>query len=107
MSSVAAPTECKTAKCYFQAETAQTIRLPPYPLPHAYHNIAKSELDEIEREGIIKHPSSEWAFPIVLVKKDGSLHMCIDYRHLNAIADANAYPMPHMDDMIDALRKSK
>ena len=31
----------------------------------------------------------------------------MDYRRLNAIADADAYPMPRVDDMIDALGKSK
>ena len=30
-----------------------------------------------------------------------------DYRRLNAIADADAYPMPRVDDMIDALGKAK
>ena len=68
----------------------------------------KSELDEMEREGIIERSLSEWAFPIVLVKKkDGSLRMCVDYRRLSAVADADAYPMPRVDDMIDALGKSK
>ena len=61
----------------------------------------------MEREGIIERSSSEWAFPIVLVKKDGSLRMCVDYRRLNAISDADAYPMPCVDDMIDALGKAK
>lgn len=33
--------------------------------------------------------------------------MCVDYRRLNAIAEADAYPMPRVDDMIDALGKAK
>ena len=62
----------------------------------------------MEREGIIERSSSEWAFPIVLVKKkDGSLWMCVDYRRLNAISHPDAYPMPRVDDMIDALGKAK
>lgn len=62
----------------------------------------------MERDGIIERSSSEWAFPIVLVKKkDGSLRMCVDYRRLNAVADADAYPMPRVEDMIDALGKAK
>ena len=88
--------------------TAKPIRLPPYILPRAYRDIVRTELEEMENDGIIRRSSSEWAFLIVLVKKkDNTLRMCVDYRRLNAIADANAYPMPCVDDMIDALGKAK
>ena len=53
---------------------------------------------------MIERSISEWAFPIVLVrKKDGSMRMCVDFRHLNAVAEADAYPMPRVDDIIDSL----
>ena len=74
----------------------------------AYRDIVKTELEEMEKDGIIERSASEWAFPIVLVKKkDGSLRMCVDYRRLNAISDTDAYPMPRVDDMIDALGKAR
>ena len=86
--------------------TAPPIRLQPYRIPHAYRDIVKSELEEMERDGVIERSTSEWA--IVLVKKkDGSLCMCVDYRRLNAISDTDAYLMPRVDDMIDALGKAK
>ena len=75
--------------------TAAPIRLPPYRIPHAYRDTVKKELEEMEEEGIIERSESEWAFPIVLVKKkDDTLRMCVDYRRLNAVAEADAYPMP-------------
>ena len=47
-------------------------------------------------------------FPMALVKKkDGSMRMCINYHQLNAIAAADAYPIPHVDDMINSLGKAK
>ena len=62
----------------------------------------------MEENGIIERSSSELAFPIVLVKKkDRSLHMCVDYRRLNMISEYDAYPMPHVDDLIDALGKAR
>ena len=68
----------------------------------------KSELEEMQKDGIIERSSSEWAFPIVLVnKKDGSLRVCVDYRRLNSIGETDAYPMPRVDNMIDALGKAK
>ena len=101
------PGKTQIAECRINTGTATPIQLPPYRLPHAYRDIVKAELEEME-DGIIERSSSEWAFPIVLVKKkDGSLRMCVDYRQLNAITDADAYPMPCVDDMINALGKAK
>ena len=67
---------------------ASPIKLPPYRLPHAYQDTVKEELKEMEQQGIIERSSSEWAAPIVLVKKkDGTLRMCVDYRRLNAVSE--------------------
>ena len=61
--------------------TANLVRLSPHRLPHAYREIVQSELKEMLEGGIIDKSSSEWASPIVLVrKKDGSIRMCVDYR---------------------------
>ena len=52
--------------------------------------------------------SSAWSAPVVLVKKkDGSLHLCVDYRHLNGLSESDAYPMPRVDKLIDQVGKAK
>ena len=62
----------------------------------------------MEAGGIIELSSSEWASPIVLVKKKAnSLRLCVDYRKLNGLTPADAYPMPRLDDLIDKLGKAK
>ena len=102
------PGRTNVAECRIRVGAAAPIRLPPYRLPHAYRDIVKGELEEMEKDGIIECSTSEWAFPIVLVKKkDSSLRMCVDYRRLNTVSEADAYPMPRVDDMIDALGKAK
>ena len=53
---------------------ANPIRLQPYHLPHAYRDMVRKDLQDMEESGIIEPSTSEWAAPIVLVKKkDGTL----------------------------------
>ena len=84
------------------------VRRPPYRLPHAYKELVKKELEDMLENDIIETTSSEWASPIVMVKKkDGSLRMCVDYRRLNAVSHIDAYPMPRIDDLIDGLGNAR
>ena len=76
----------------------------PYQLPPAYKEAVTKELEEMEKIGIVKESESEWSSPMVIVmKKDGS----IDFRKLNQLTKFNAYPMPHIDDLLDAVGRAK
>ena len=37
-------------------------------------------------------------------KKDGTLRLCIDYRHLNKVTMKNMYPLLQIEDLFDQLR---
>ena len=40
--------------------------------------------------------------PILFVKKkDGMLHLCIDYQGLNAVTIKNYYPLPLINELLD------
>lgn len=72
---------------------------------HAYQG--KKELREMLEAGIIEYPCSEWSSPMVVVRiKDGSLRICVDYRHLNSITRVDSYPMPRINELIERLGKA-
>ena len=60
------------------------------------------------KDGLIKESSCEWSSPIVVVKKkDGSNRICVDYRKFNTITKFDAYPIPRIDEMLDAIGNAK
>ena len=57
--------------------------------------------------GIIEPAKSPYGACILFVKKkDGGYRMCFDYRALNKITKKDRYPLPNIDDTLDALRSS-
>ena len=60
----------------------------------------------MQESGIIEPFMNEWSSPTAL-EKDGTLRMCVDYQRLNSVSQADAYPMPRIDNLIDRLGKAK
>ena len=76
------------------------IRQKPYRIPQTYKKKVMEELEEMEKNEIIKKSESEWASPMAIVKKkDGGVRLCVDYRRLNAITKFDAYPMPRIEEL--------
>lgn len=76
----------------------------PYRLSHMEREKVRGMIGEMLEAGVIRDSVSEYASPIILVrKKDGKLRMCVDYRMLNSITVKERYPMPIIDDEITRL----
>jgi predicted aspartyl protease len=83
------------------------IRVPPRRIPSALLPEVNEMINEMLQNNVIQPSNSPWAAPVVLVKKkDGTLRMCVDYRRLNQVTRPDAFPMPRMDDLFDALALS-
>ncbi|KAJ8401550.1 hypothetical protein AAFF_G00378670 [Aldrovandia affinis] len=84
------------------AEQPQPARTVCHPSPPAQRLGAEEKVKEMAAAGVIEPSSSPWAAPAVLVrKKNGEWHFCIDYRRLNAVMRKDAYPLPRIDEALD------
>ncbi|KAK3086868.1 hypothetical protein FSP39_024642 [Pinctada imbricata] len=85
-------------------DRAHPIKQAPRRIPLAKRAEAENEVQTLLKDGLIEPSSSPWSSPVVLVKKkDGSLRYCIDYRKLNSVTIKDSYPLPRIDDSLDAL----
>ena len=67
----------------------------------------KVQLQELLDKGFIRPSNSPWGAPILFVKKDGTLRLCIDYHQLNKVTVKNRYPLPRIDDLFDQLKGAR
>ena len=59
---------------------------------------------EILDSGMIHPNQSVWCNAVVLVwKKDGGLHLCIDFHHLNVHMKKDSYPLPRIQEALESL----
>lgn len=85
------------------------------PVAQRPRRLAIKEQEEVDKQvsvwlqnGIIKPSYSEYASPLVLVKKkDGTTRICVDYRKVNEKMVKDKFPLPVIDDHIDRLLGAK
>ena len=78
-------------------------RIPPPLLDKV-----RQHIDEMLEAGAIRPSNSPWCNAVVLVcKKDGGLHFCIDFRKLNAKTKKDSYPLPHIEETLDSLVRAR
>ena len=77
-------------------------------LPTARRKEVQDFLKKMQEKDVIQQSTSTWASAIVLVKKkDGSTHFCIDYHRLNEFTRKDVYPLPRIDSTLDTLAGSQ
>ncbi|GBG73419.1 hypothetical protein CBR_g16135 [Chara braunii] len=70
--------------------------------------VLRRQLDDLTDKGWIRPSCSPNGAPVLFVqKKNKELHLCIDYRKLNAQTIKNAGPLPRTDDLLERLAGGK
>lgn len=70
----------------------------------AENEVIDKEVNQMLENGVIEEGEGAWGFPVVLVrKKDGTVRFCVDYRALNAVTIKDVYPLPRIDETLEAL----
>ena len=87
---------------------AKPQRQAPHRLGPVKEAEAERQVQKLLQQGMIEPSNGAWSSPVVLVKKkDDSWRFCIDYRRLNAVTIQDAYPLPRIDESLDALSGSR
>ena len=89
-------------------EGAQPLVGPIYSLSASEQEALKEFIEKNLNTGFIQPTSSPHGTPVLFVKKkDGSLHLCVDFRGLNRISKKDRYPLPLISDLLDSPRKAR
>ena len=81
------------------------------PFKERFHRIPPPQLDEVCAHlkmmldaGVMRLSNSPWCNAVVLVrKKDGSLHFCINFRRLNTLTVRDSRPLPRICMTLESL----
>ena len=81
----------------------ERFRCIPPPL---LEEVCTSLRDMLEA-GVICPSQSPWCNAVVLVwKKDGTLHFCLDFRCLNVCTKKDSYPLPRIQEALESMAGS-
>jgi len=89
-------------------EGAQPLVDPIYSLLASEQEALMEFIEKNLNMGFIQPTSSpHGALVLFIKKKDGSLHLCVDFRSLNCISKKDCYPLPLISNLLDSPCKAR
>ena len=103
------PTPTNLVTYDIKLKSDEPVRHKPYKIPVHLVDKVEEELEKMLKLGWIERSDSEYASPMVIVKKRDSsdIRICVSYKSLNAITQIDPTPQPDIEDILAKLGKSK
>ena len=86
---------CTTwARHHIEVGTARPVKQRYYPVSKKLEEDMHRQVIDMLESGVIERSTSPWTSPVVMIRKSNNKYrFCIDFRKLNAVSKADAYPL--------------
>ena len=79
----------------------------PRRIAYSQREQISKAIDELQVKDFVGPSRSQYGSPVIpVVKRNGEIRLCCDYRKLNAKTIARQIPLPRVDELIDNMRNS-
>jgi transposase InsO family protein len=97
------------ARHRIELTSGKPVYVKPRRYPHTLMAVIKKKVEEMLKEGIIRHSTSEFNSPLWAVPKGSATgkeqdyRVVVDYRELNKRTVTEKYPLPRLEEMLDRM----
>ena len=96
---------CDVLKHSIPTTTDKPVYLPHWQIPVQLQSEVRKCLDNWLKQGIIRPSKSPYTSQVVIVhKKTGKIRLCVNFRKLNTISIHNSFPLPHVEEALQAVQ---
>ena len=98
----------ETHKHWIPTTDDSPVSQPFRRIPSTQYQEVKDHIQKLLEDDIIQESHSPYASPVVIVrKKDGLMSLCVDYRKFNVKTVRDAFPLPRIEESLDAVENAK
>ena len=101
------PGDSNLTEHQIEVTSEEPIRSKPYAIPYNVRESLKEDIQAMLQMGVIRESKSPYASPVVVVLKDGTNRVCVDYRKLNRLTVFDPAPGNTAEEIFQKMAKKK